>query len=1094
MSEPASEQSLFLDALALPAPADRAAFLDEACRDNPGLRAEVEALLAAHDRLGGGRPLPTGQEPAGHRPGAGGDEAGAILSGRYKLLELLGEGGMGAVWMAQQTEPVRRLVAVKVVKAGMDSKQVLARFEAERQALALMDHPNIAKVLDAGTTAAGRPYFVMELVKGVRITRYCDERRLTPRQRLELFVPVCQAVQHAHQKGVIHRDIKPSNVLVAQYDGRPVPKVIDFGIAKAAGEPLTEQTLMTGFGAVLGTLEYMSPEQAELNQLDIDTRSDIYSLGVLLYELLTGTTPLDRKRLNEAALLEVLWLIREEEPPRPSTRLSESKDSLPSISAQRQTEPAKLTKLVRGELDWIVVKALEKDRNRRFETANGFAMDVQRYLADEPVQAGPPSAAYRFRKFARRNRAALTMAAILAVALLVGILATTWQAIRATRERDRAVDAEALAAARLDSETRAHQEAATNLRRARQAVDEYFTLVSQSTLLDVPGLQPLRKQLLEAALRYYQAMVVERAEDAAALADLALGYLRVANIYFELDRNDDSLAAIDSAVELLDRLRRDYPHATGHHRRLAGYSKVNRSVSAKTRMPRDPAAAHRTLSRLGELWEAFARENPDLQGFQNDLASIYRLLAALEGGRGAAGEPTAFTRSAALCRKAIGILEQLNHAPPEIAGYRENLADVYGELGWVLSREGQLEDAREAMARSTTLYEQLYKQFPNVPTYRALAANRLTKLASTLATSQPDGAERTYRQALQAWQKLATDFPIAPEFRLGFATTQLALAELLAGPLKRPQDALEPSRDGIEQFQKLMAEHPGVGASSTMTFSTAVIWVANWTNGMGRSKDAERVYREALQALHQAILRSSWPQYRHELGRIYNHLGSFLARTGRVGEAEDAHRQALDIYEKLAPLVDRAGNRWRRQELLWTHGNLGVLFLQCDRPENAEAAFRTSIALAQQLNAEYPNQEYPGWLAWARDRLAWAFVSSPKPKQHELLQAVEASKKAVEVVPRQGVYWGTLGAAHYRSGNWKDALAALDKSIQLGFRDGSNCFFLAMTHWQLGSKEEAREWYREAVQWMEKYQPKDEELRRFRAEAEQLLGVKKASK
>src|SRR6202521_317818 len=295
------------------------------------------------------------------------------------------------------------MVALKIIKAGMDSKQVLARFEAERQALALMDHPNIAKVFDGGATEAGRPYFVMELVKGVPITTYCDEHKLTPRQRLELFVPVCQAVQHAHQKGIIHRDLKPSNVLVALYDGKPVPKAIGFGVAKATGRRLTDKTLFTAFGAVVGTLEYMSPEQAEVNQLDIDTRSDVYSLGVLLYELLAGSPPFTRKELEKAGMLEMLRVIREQEPSKPSTKLSSS-DALPTLSANRGTEPAKLTRLVRGELDWIVMKCLEKDRNRRYETANGFAADVQRYLADEPVLAGPPSAWYRCRKFARRNR------------------------------------------------------------------------------------------------------------------------------------------------------------------------------------------------------------------------------------------------------------------------------------------------------------------------------------------------------------------------------------------------------------------------------------------------------------------------------------------------------------------------------------------------------------------------------------------------------------------------------------------------------------------------------------------------------------------
>jgi serine/threonine protein kinase/Flp pilus assembly protein TadD len=441
MSDPASEQSIFLHALSLPTPADRAAYLDAVCHDRPELRAEIDALLAAHDRLGGGSPPTTGPEPAGPAPpepaSGAGEDRGAVLSGRYKLVEEIGEGGMGTVWMAQQTEPVRRLVAVKLVKAGMDSRQVLARFEAERQALALMDHPNIAKVLDAGTTEAGRPYFVMELVKGVPITKYCDEHRLTPRRRLELFIPVCQAIQHAHQKGIIHRDIKPSNVLVCLYDGKAVPKVIDFGIAKAAGQSLTEHTLVTGFGAVVGTLEYMSPEQAELNQLDIDTRSDIYSLGVLLYELLTGTTPLERKRLKEAALLEVLRVIREEEPPRPSTRLSASREALPSVAAQRQTEPAKLAKLVRGELDWIVMKSLEKDRSRRYETANGFARDIQRYLADEPVEACPPSARYRLGKFVRRNKRGLAAAGlVLLLLMLVGGGAGWLAADRAARQRE----------------------------------------------------------------------------------------------------------------------------------------------------------------------------------------------------------------------------------------------------------------------------------------------------------------------------------------------------------------------------------------------------------------------------------------------------------------------------------------------------------------------------------------------------------------------------------------------------------------------------------------------------------------------------------
>ncbi len=424
----------FLAALRL-LPERRDAYLHEACPGAENLRERIKRLIQAHEELGSivdAAATPTSL-PA--EPPTVSEQAGLVLAGRYELLRKAGEGGMGTVWMARQTEPVKRLVAVKLVKAGMDSKGVLARFEAERQALALMDHPNIAKVLDAGTTPEGRPFFVMELVEGVPITRFCDERRLTPRQRLELFVPVCAAVQHAHQKGILHRDLKPSNLLVAQYDHGAVPKVIDFGLAKAIGQQFAEQTLQTGLGAVVGTLEYMSPEQASFNQLDVDTRSDVYALGVLLYELLAGAPPFSWKEVEGAGVLEMLRLIREQEPTRPSARLSMS-EGLPALAASRGTEPGKLTRLVRGELDWIALKALEKDRNRRYESASAFAADVLRYLSDQPVQACPPSAWYRFRKFARRNKRALGTAALLGFMLLVACGAVAGTVGWTLRDRD----------------------------------------------------------------------------------------------------------------------------------------------------------------------------------------------------------------------------------------------------------------------------------------------------------------------------------------------------------------------------------------------------------------------------------------------------------------------------------------------------------------------------------------------------------------------------------------------------------------------------------------------------------------------------------
>lgn len=436
-----TDETIFTIARGKSSSSERDAYLNDACSGDRGMRQRIEALLLSDAEAGNFLTTPAivrgvmgecaaiaavAEQPAG--------EALGLRIGPYKLLEQLGEGGMGLVYVAEQDHPCRR-VALKIIKPGMDSRQVVARFEAERQALALMEHQNIARVFDAGTTATGRPYFVMELVKGLAITDYCDKNRLSLRERLELFISVCHAIQHAHQKGIIHRDIKPSNVIVSLQDGKPVPKVIDFGVAKAMGQRLTERTIYTTHGEIVGTLEYMSPEQAEMTGLDVDTRSDIYSLGVLLYELLTASTPLQRKADGSTAYDELLRIIREEEPPKPSTRLSDSGKRLAQISAQRKTEPAQLTRLLRGELDWIVMKALEKDRGRRYETANSLARDIERYLRDEPVEASPPSARYRLGKFFRRNKGPVLAAALVLLALVGGMVGTTWGLVQAQKTR-----------------------------------------------------------------------------------------------------------------------------------------------------------------------------------------------------------------------------------------------------------------------------------------------------------------------------------------------------------------------------------------------------------------------------------------------------------------------------------------------------------------------------------------------------------------------------------------------------------------------------------------------------------------------------------
>ena len=482
-TDPRRVKELFLAALDLPEPADRPAFLDRECGDDGELRRRLDDLLAAHDQPASelDRPIAASLQATASpdAPDRSAGDSGAptvartstagfedrtasvrpddpppaslidsVVAGRYKIRQEIGEGGMGSVYLAEQVRPVKRMVALQLIKPGMDTRTVLARFDSERQALALMDHPHIAKVLDAGTTDAGRPFFVMELVKGVPITDYCDRHRLALPDRLALFRQVCSAVQHAHQKGIIHRDLKPTNILVESHDDKPVPKVIDFGLAKAtSGLQLTEQSLFTAFGGVAGTPLYMAPEQASFNALDVDTRADIYALGVILHELLTGSTPIRRETFQAAAPDEMFRVIREDEPPTPSSRLSTS-GALPSLAATRHIDPSRPSRFMRGDLDWIVMKALAKERARRYESAIGLANDPERFANHEPVGAGPPTSGYRFRKFVRRDRPQVVAASLVLLAMVAGVVGTTpglvearRQAIEARRQEKIAVDA-----------------------------------------------------------------------------------------------------------------------------------------------------------------------------------------------------------------------------------------------------------------------------------------------------------------------------------------------------------------------------------------------------------------------------------------------------------------------------------------------------------------------------------------------------------------------------------------------------------------------------------------------------------------------------
>jgi serine/threonine protein kinase len=548
--------TIFGDALERKSPQDRAAYLDEACRHDRELRARVEALLRSEQEAGRflqGEATAPGRVSVEKKPLT---EGPGTVIGPYKLLEQIGEGGFGVVFMTEQQQPIRRKVALKVLKPGMDTKQVVARFEAERQALALMDHPHIAQVLDAGATESGRPYFVMELIRGVPINQFCDDHQLTPRERLELFVIVCQAVQHAHQKGIIHRDLKPSNVLVTLLDSKPLAKVIDFGIAKALGqERLTDKTLFTGFAHMMGTPLYMSPEQAVMSGQDVDTRTDIYALGVLLYELLTGTTPFDKERFKEASYDEICRIIREEEPAKPSTRISALGQAASPVSANRKREPRRLSQQFRGELDWIVMKALEKDRNRRYDTASSFAADVQRYLDDEPVQACPPTLGQRAAKWSRRHRSVVWAAVLLLVVALIGSGIAT---LMIASERD---------AAKAN-----YQMAQENLDTAYQILDDYVATAAKR-LPREKELIPEDRQLLEKALTFYERIAHQHSSDPSVRLKTAEAYYLVGGIHQGLGQNEQAAAAYQHAMAVSAQLAGEYPnHAKYRHMLARSYS------------------------------------------------------------------------------------------------------------------------------------------------------------------------------------------------------------------------------------------------------------------------------------------------------------------------------------------------------------------------------------------------------------------------------------------------------------------------------------------------------------------------------------------
>jgi tetratricopeptide (TPR) repeat protein len=953
--------------------------------------------------------------------------------------------------MAQQTSPVKRTVAIKLIKPGMDSKQVLARFEVERQALALMDHPNIAKVHDAGTAPDGRPYFVMELVKGVPITKYCDERRLTPRQRLELFIPVCQAIQHAHQKGIIHRDIKPSNVLVALYDGRPVPKVIDFGVAKATGQQLTEHTLVTGFGAVVGTLEYMSPEQAELNQLDIDTRSDIYSLGVLLYELLTGSPPFSRKDLERAGMLEMLRVIREQEPARPSTKLSTA-EGLPTLAANRGTEPAKLARLVRGELDWIVMKALDKDRSRRYETANGFAVDVQRYLADEPVQACPPSAWYRLRKLARRNKAALIAGTSIVLALILGIAISTWQAIRAT-------EAEGLATDRLVSE-RAAQAA---LDRAREEKGLLQTRINRELTAALVEAAQLREKARTAppsdvGPRNRLRETIRAAETLAGseMADPAL-VARVRTFQEELKQDEKDRAMLARVEEIWLRKGTD-PAGEGRWQVWTAYQAAFREYGLPIA---DFMEGRATAERVEETARRIAASSIRdwlIAALDDCVSKDERHKALLPIAQRACDDPWRREYFAARISRDAGELlrlakqpEALTQPPPTLlthalsirrptdsaaaiallkAAQRRHPADV-----WINLILGEWLDPRNFLGSAA----QARWQGDSVSFYRAALAARPDSVAlqhrladALFAVGRLDDAADLYRELLR----------------------------------RNPND-----RQACLSLGGILVMRPGLTGSAAIPYLTKAIemdptradgWRARCGAYCGLYK-----FDEALKDASEAI----------RLDQA--HPGGWALR-GQVYAALQEWEKSASDYTRataLAPtthMISYSGLWWEFSRSLQ----------KLNRWAEAVAALGKAVEMA-------PNNDL------LVTELAWFLATCPDAKVRDPKRAIAVAKRATELAPNSLFSWRALGIAHFRAGDWQAAVAALEKSRTNAYRL-STTLFLCMALQKLGHTNDARKLYEETVPFLDRNPYKiaelgesREELQRFRAEAEEVLGLKK---
>jgi eukaryotic-like serine/threonine-protein kinase len=952
-----SEKEIFFEALDKNTPQERAAFLDGACGKDSARRARVEVLLADHFHEDAfmNKPAAAREEPiktiklcAVVNPN---DEAVGQTVGRYKLLEKVGEGGCGAVYVAQQNEPVRRRVALKVIKLGMDTKEVIARFEAERQALAMMDHPNIAKVFDAGTTDTGRPYFVMELVRGIKITDYCDQANLTTKERLTLLIEVCHAVQHAHQKGIIHRDIKPSNIMVTLHDGVPVPKVIDFGIAKATEGRLTDETVYTQLHQFIGTPAYMSPEQAEMSGLDIDTRSDIYSLGVLLYELLAGSTPFDAKELMSCGLDAMRKIIREQEPVRPSTRFATlHEEELTTTAKRRSTDTAKLLHQLRGDLDWIVMKCLEKDRSRRYETANGLAMDIQRHLQNELVVARPPSLGYKFQKLVRRNKLAFAAVGAVIAALIVGLGVATWAFFKEQQARQQAeVERKA-----------AKMEAAK-----ATAISDFFQQSLRAANPDeLKGSDYTVRKLLDDFSSGLENQFQDQPEVEAAVRET------IGKAYYRLGSPDKAQVHLQRALMLRRRLygENEQVAATladcawasfeqGQFTNAESQARGALGIYRQDGMVGQPVlfalwALQETLNSEGKFADVetvtgqaldIARKTPD-QEFPETASIIHGLAQAKLS-------QSKYPEAEALARQALEMHRRLQ-------------GSQHPETGWALlslarAFQGQqkLDEAERADREALTIFRKQY------------SSGHKSVDAATSDLQAVLEAKRDWAGLVALDQNTLTDQRLA----LGNDSPAVATTlSTLAGHLQsqgKPAEAEQELHEALDITLKSVEQNPSKLPALLRQESQSL-------NALGESPEAEKLYDDTINAGRLKLGETNLI-----VGELFHDYGIFLSHEGKWEPAAECLLKSLPIR--------------RTQEddnLYLTLRGIGDALNQLGRGKEAEAYLRESLALYHKLHQD--DTEATGWTT---DKLGYALW-----QQHKLPEAEQAYRDALSIYTKLG--------------------------------------------------------------------------------------------